>query len=128
MRTDSEKLKFPDGFMWGTGEDAYQHEGGNYNNDWYRWECLDPSPVPGGDRLGTGPDFYNRYEEDFDRASSSGQRIHRIGVEWSRIEPEDGKADLGVIEHYRNMLAALKDRGFYPAPFYAYPVNPLTGR
>ena len=28
--------KFPDGFLWSTGEDAYQHEGGNLNNDWAR--------------------------------------------------------------------------------------------
>ena len=29
--------EFPAGFLWATGEDAYQHEGGNLNNDWARW-------------------------------------------------------------------------------------------
>ena len=105
-------ISFPDDFMWGTAEDAYQHEGGNYNNDWYRWERQEPSPVPGGDRLGSGPDFYNRYEEDFRRAASAGHTIHRIGVEWSRIEPESGVIDHAAVQHYREMLSSLKSKGF----------------
>src|SRR5438309_2178909 len=29
---------FPDGFRWGTATAAHQIEGGNTNNDWWRWE------------------------------------------------------------------------------------------
>ena len=29
---------FPDGFRWGTATAAHQIEGGNVNNDWWRWE------------------------------------------------------------------------------------------
>ncbi len=31
-------LRFPDGFLWGTASAAHQCEGGNANNQWYRWE------------------------------------------------------------------------------------------
>lgn len=106
------KSCFPEDFMWGTAEDAYQHEGGNYNNDWYLWELKKPNPIKNDDHLGTGPDFYNRYEEDFQRAADDGQNLHRIGVEWSRIEPEDGVYDEDVLVHYSGMLKSLKDKGF----------------
>ena len=103
---------FPEGFLWSTGEDPYQHEGHNYNNDWYLWEKQTPSPVKNGDRCGPCIDFYNRYEEDFRNAADDGQNAHRIGVEWSRIEPEPEKYDEEALDHYRNMLTSLREKGF----------------
>ena len=31
-------LRFPQGFLWGTASSSHQCEGGNTNNQWYRWE------------------------------------------------------------------------------------------
>jgi beta-glucosidase len=31
-------LSFPEGFLWGTASSSHQCEGGNTNNQWYRWE------------------------------------------------------------------------------------------
>ena len=104
--------KFPEGFLWATGEDAYQHEGGNDNNDWYLWEKRDPSPIDNGDRNIRGIDFYNRYEQDFTLAKNDRQNAHRIGIEWSRVEPERGRYDEAAWRHYENMLKSLKDKDF----------------
>ena len=104
--------RFPDGFLWSTGEDAYQHEGGNLNNDWARWESQKPSPIENGDVCGRCVDFYNRYEGDFDLAKRDGQNAHRIGIEWSRAEPHMGVYDEDAWEHYEDMLVSLKNRGF----------------
>ncbi len=103
---------FPEGFLWSTGEDPYQHEGGNYNNDWYLWEYKTPSPITNGDKCGECIDFYNRFEEDFVNAARDGQNAHRIGIEWSRIEPEPGKYDKAASDHYRNMLISMREKGF----------------
>ncbi|MBP7736405.1 MAG: glycoside hydrolase family 1 protein [Spirochaetes bacterium] len=103
---------FPEGFLWATGEDAYQHEGGNCNNDWFQWESGTPSPIENGDTCGASVDFFNRYEEDFSRAKSDGQNAHRIGIEWSRVEPERGRYDEKAWDHYGAMLASLKEKGF----------------
>ncbi|HPI15454.1 MAG TPA: hypothetical protein PL135_12660, partial [Spirochaetota bacterium] len=50
--------KFPDGFLWATGEDACQHEGWSLNNDWARWEAQEPPPIESGERCGIAADFY----------------------------------------------------------------------
>ncbi len=103
---------FPKDFLWATGEDAYQHEGGNLNNDWARWEQQSPSPIENGDQCGQCIDFYNRYEEDFKLAQADHQNAHRIGLEWSRIESEEGHYDENVLNHYEEMLRSLKDKNF----------------
>ncbi len=103
---------FPEGFLWATGEDAYQHEGGNHNNDWARWEAQTPSPIQDGRTCGTSIDFYHRYEGDFRRAEGDFQNAHRIGVEWSRLEPEKGSYDENAFEHYEDMLSSMKSLGF----------------
>ncbi len=36
----SEKLVFPEGFLWGSAQSAYQVEGTNYNNDWFEFEQI----------------------------------------------------------------------------------------
>lgn len=60
---------------------------------------------------GRACDHYNRYKEDFDIAKSLGHNAHRFSIEWSRIEPEEGKWDEREIEHYRKVIAALRARG-----------------
>lgn len=71
---------------------------------------LDPSAyVSGG-----AADHYRRYEEDFDIAQLLGHNAHRFSLEWSRIEPEEGRFDEAEIEHYRRVVHALRDRGMEP--------------
>lgn len=92
-------LNFPKGFLWGSAVSSYQAEGGIENCDW-----SDKYPA------GRACDYYNRYEAYFDMARNLGQNMHRFSLEWSRIEPEEGKFDQEAILHYRKMLLALKAR------------------
>ena len=64
--------------------------------------------------IGRACDHYNRYEEDFDIAQALGHNCHRLSVEWARIEPEEGKFDEKEIEHYRDVLRALRARRLEP--------------
>ncbi len=110
-RIEPDGQAFPEDFLWSTGEDPYQHEGNNYNNDWYLWEQQLPSPIKNGDRCGRCIDFYNRYEEDFRNAARDGQNAHRIGIEWSRLEPEPGRWDENAFSRYRDMLRSMREKG-----------------
>ncbi|MFZ1719912.1 MAG: glycoside hydrolase family 1 protein [Candidatus Moraniibacteriota bacterium] len=129
-------LKFPNGFLWGASTSAHQVEGGNHN-DWSEWEkkhsvrlaresrnhfghlpswefSRREAEEPWNYISGTACDHYHRYEEDFDLASSLGHNAHRFGIEWSRIEPEEGTFDTEAIEHYRTVILALRKRGMEP--------------
>ena len=92
-------LKFPDDFLWGTSTSAYQVEGGIENCDWSK---VYPA--------GRACDHYHRCQEDFDLAKCLNQNVHRFSIEWSRIEPQQGKFNQREIEHYRKVLLALKRR------------------
>lgn len=126
---------FPKHFYWGASTSSHQVEGGN-NNDWKIWEKenadrlaqearrkdlpdyvlrAEPSPLnPATYISGQACDHYNRFEEDFDIAKQLGHNAHRFSIEWSRVEPEEGKFDEKEIEHYRKVIAALRARGMEP--------------
>jgi len=99
---------FPRGFLWGTATAAHQVEGNNTNNQWWKWE--QDGHTDG--KSGLACDWWGgRWKEDFDRAAEGGQNAHRFSVEWSRIQPTPDTWDENALEHYRNMLRGLKERG-----------------
>lgn len=129
-------MKFPKDFYWGVATSSHQVEGGNVN-DWSEWEKKNAEKLaqeaekkfshlknwqeikeqaqnPQNYISGRACDHYNRYEEDFDIAKSLGHNAHRFSIEWSRIEPEEGKWDEKEIEHYREVIKALRSRGIEP--------------
>lgn len=127
---------FPQGFLWGAATASHQVEG-NTVNDWSVWEkhhaqrLADESSShfsslphwrdfkqeathPKNYISGLACDHYHRFEEDFDIAQSLGHNAHRFSLEWSRIEPQEGVFDPQALDHYRQVLRALKQRGITP--------------
>jgi len=80
------------------------------HNDWWAWEQAGRVREPSGPAC----DHWRRYRSDFDLAQSIGHNAHRFSIEWSRIEPEEGRWDDAALEHYRDVLAALHARGMEP--------------
>lgn len=105
---DHETLEFPEGFLWGAATSAHQVEGNNISSDWWEWE---QKTQPEQKRSGQACDQYNRYEEDFNLINKLGHNAHRLSLEWSRIEPEEGIFNQEAIDHYKAELKSLKDRG-----------------
>ncbi len=130
------KLEFPKGFLWGAGTSSHQVEG-NTDNDWDEWEvrtanerarnsqtyfwwnpnwkkfeseATDPKNYIAGECC----DHYNRFREDFDIAEELHHNAHRFSIEWSRVEPEEGKWNEREIEHYREVIRALRERNMEP--------------
>ena len=87
-----QSLTFPDRFLWGTATAAHQVEGNNTNNDWWAFE-QQPGAIWHGDRSGLACDWWHNAEQDFDLMAEMGHNTHRLSVEWSRIEPEEGTFD-----------------------------------
>lgn len=103
------KRLFPKGFYWGAATSSYQVEGGIENNDWARSAREAKVPV-----CGRACDHYHLYKQDFDLAKELGHNAHRFSIEWSRIEPEEGKFDEAAVRHYRKVLEALRARNIEP--------------
>jgi beta-glucosidase len=106
-------LSFPAGFLWGTATSSHQVEGYNSNNDWWVFE-QQPGAIWHGDCSGAACDWWRKAERDFDLMAEMGHTTHRLSLEWSRIEPEDGVIDEGAVARYREMLAGLRQRGIEP--------------
>jgi len=140
------KLEFPENFYWGSATSSHQVEGNNHN-DWTEWEKANADRLAKEAARKEWPDFilknypnslqeenyisgracdhYNRFREDFDIAKQLGHNAHRFSIEWSRIEPEEGKFDEKEIEHYRQVILALRERGIEPFVTLWHWTNPI---
>ncbi len=116
---------FPHGFKWGTATAAHQVEGGATQSDWSAWEQL-PGKIREGGSAAVACDWWNgRWREDFDRAAQDGQTTHRLSLDWSRIEPRLAVWDEEALDHYREMVKGLRERGLEPMVTLHHFVNPL---
>jgi beta-glucosidase len=104
-----QKKPFSKDFLWGAATSSYQVEGGIEQCDWA--EAAREGRVP---PCGRACDHYHRFREDFALAKKMGHTAQRFSVEWSRIEPEEGKFDEKEIMHYREVLLALRAEGLEP--------------
>jgi beta-glucosidase len=118
----SASFHFPKGFLWGTATASHQVEGGNINNNWYRWEQEGHT----AHMSGLASDWWGgRWKEDFDRAAETGQNAHRLSVEWSRIQPTPDRWAEETLERYRTMLRGLCDRNITPMVTLHHFTDPL---
>jgi beta-glucosidase len=116
-------LRFPRGFLWGTASSAYQCEGGNTNNQWFRWE--QQGHILTGEHCGDASNWWQAAETDFDRAEQMENNALRLSLEWSRIEPAEGKWDSAAIDRYRAMLNGLRQRSIKPIVTLHHFTDPL---
>ena len=127
---------FPKDFFWGASTASHQVEGGTLNQ-WSVWELAHASELaktahmrlhnlpiwdeiknqaenPNNYVSGKGVEHYTRYKEDFDILEKLNMNSFRFGIEWARIEPEEGVWDEEAIKHYRQYIHELNERGIEP--------------
>lgn len=109
----NDRFVFPEGFLWGTATASHQVEGGNENNDWWAWEQM-PGRISDGSRCGLASDWWHRAEEDLSVAAELGQNSHRLSLEWSRLEPNEGAWDEMAVARYRQILGYMRSIGLKP--------------
>ena len=104
-------LEFAKDFFWGISTAAHQVEG-HSQNQWSDWEAT--GHIRSGDSCGRACDWWNNAERDFDLMRNMGLNALRFSVDWSRIEPQEGKWDFAALGRYREMLDGLVQRGIRP--------------
>ncbi|TMD53811.1 MAG: glycoside hydrolase family 1 protein [Chloroflexi bacterium] len=74
---------------------------------------------------GQATDFWNRYQEDVRLAAGLGCTMFRISLSWARIEPEPGVFNQEALDHYRDVVRAIKEAGMEPMVTLMHYVWPL---
>ncbi len=113
-------LKFPINFFWGSATSSYQVEGNNSNVDWWVWE-----KKIGKEQSAKACNHYELYEQDFDLAKSLNHNAHRLSIEWARIEPKEGEFSAKEMQHYIDVILALRKRGIEPMVTLHHFTNPI---
>jgi len=114
-------LKFPDKFFWGCSTSSHQIEG-NTKNDWSEWEKsperlahLTKNNLPHEDYISaTASNSYEMQNADIACLKELGVNSYRFSIEWSRIEPEEGKFDQAEIDNYLNLIKKLRAHHIEP--------------
>ena len=99
-------------FLIGAATAAHQVEGNNRRSDYWIMEHVKHSDF--AEPSGLACDHYNRYDEDIRLLAEAGCNAYRFGIEWARIEPEEGRFDQDEIVHYRRVLDCCQKHGIMP--------------
>ncbi|MFW6120477.1 MAG: family 1 glycosylhydrolase [Petrotogales bacterium] len=119
---------FKDDFLLGASLSGFQFEMGgkkiDKNSDWYVWSTDSFNATSGlvsGDKPEKGPNYWENYETFHNFAADCNMNAFRIGLEWSRIFPENttGKggdvisslADMDAVNHYKKIMKDIKEKG-----------------
>lgn len=116
-------FKLPEEFLLGCATAATQIEGGDRNNNWYEW--CERGNIKDGTSCFRADDHWNRYIEDIGLMAGLHMKVYRMGLEWSRIEPENGVFDPAAIRHYRDEITLLLENGIKPLVTLHHFVHPM---
>jgi beta-glucosidase len=129
-------LQFPKRFLWGAATSAHQIEGDTHNQ-WTTWELENAkskaaqakfqwgdlpnwslieaeATSPDNYMSGKGTAHYKLFMQDFDLLQELHMNAFRFGLEWSRIEPNEGAWSVEAITYYKAYVRELRRRNIEP--------------
>ncbi|MBI1862990.1 glycoside hydrolase family 1 protein [Candidatus Microgenomates bacterium] len=109
-------LRFSSEFFFGSAISAYQAEGetGTRHGDWdeylarRKYQIIRPGEI--------GPQWWKKGEAERDLKTMANLNLtmQRIGIEWARIEPDEGIINQEALARYREILDEMKRLGISP--------------
>ncbi len=110
--TPSEAYSFPAEFLFGSATAGFQVEKGNTAADWWVWANTQNRIANGDHPDRGGPDALAHVDDDVALLTSSGQRVYRFSIEWSRLYPtreqfDRDEPDATAVASYSRLLDAL---------------------
>ncbi len=111
------------GMLIGTASAATQIEGGALSHSWMDW--YQKGHIQDKTSPARANDHYNLWREDAGLMKELKLQIYRFGVEWARIEPEEGVFDEEAVAHYVREAELLKSLGIEPLVTLHHFTNPM---
>lgn len=116
-------IKLPDSLKLGVATAATHIEGGEQNHNWYQWS--EQGKIKDGSHCRRACNHAQRVKQDVQLIADLNCDIYRMGLEWSRIEPEEGHFSDEGIAFYWKELQLLNDKGIQPIVTLWHFSNPL---
>ena len=113
---------FPMGFLWGASTAGHQIEGNNVNADLWPLENVQPTifAEPSGDAVNS----LELWPKDLDLVKGIGLNSFRFSLEWARIEPEQGRFSLAMLDHYKAIIDGCRARSVTPVVTFNHFTTP----
>ena len=111
-------VTFPADFRFGTAIAQWQVEGDEgkdgavIDSNWRRWMGMGRGVL--GQTNADGNGFRTHFKADIARAKALGLDTFRLGVDWARIEPQPDVFDNDELDHFVEVLDAIKAEGMDP--------------
>ncbi|MCB9422890.1 MAG: beta-glucosidase [Ardenticatenaceae bacterium] len=115
----SEKIVFPDGFLWGTATSSYQIEGawqvdGKGESIWDRFAHTQ-GKIKNGDTGDVANDHYHRWPQDIALMQDLGLQAYRFSIAWPRILPAGrGQINQAGLDFYSRLVDGLLEANIRP--------------
>lgn len=110
-------------FLIGAASAATQIEGGQLDHSWMDW--YQKGKISDQSSPARANDHYRLWREDAALMKQLGLQIYRLGVEWARIEPEEGVFDERAIAQYKEEIELLRSYGIQPLVTLHHFTNPM---
>jgi beta-glucosidase len=122
IKSNPEMVLKPE-FLLGVAAAATQIEGGDLNHSWNDW--YKKGHIHDGSDPARADEHYRLWRIDAALMRDLGIRTYRMGIEWARVEPEEGHFDQEAIKHYIAETDLLKSYGIRPLVTLHHFTNPM---
>jgi beta-glucosidase len=112
-------------FRFGAASAATQIEDMNPNTDWYLWTNATPAGLGKDTFVGDAADGYTMATQDIQLLKDLHVDIYRFSIEWARVEPTYGVYDEAALQHYSDLIDALRAAGITPVVSIHHFSNPV---
>lgn len=117
------EFKFPENFLLGVASAATQIEGGEVDGTWHDWYRR--GKIKDGSDPAAATEHWRLWKEDTELMAGLGIKICRLGIDWARLMPQEGKVSEKAVEHYRAELSQMIAYGLRPLLTIHHFTNPM---
>src|SRR5262249_14749066 len=103
-------------FRFGVATAATQIEDNDTNTDWYAWTLPAGQGGLGNGKafVGDAVDGYTMSIADVELLKQLHVDSYRFSIEWARVEPSRGNFDEAALQHYSDLIDALRAANIKP--------------
>ena len=109
--------------LLGVASAPTQIDGGDLNHTWNDWYAQ--GKIKDGSNPAVATDHWNRWKEDILLMHKMGIQTYRFGIEWARVEPEEGRFDEEAMLHIKEELMLMIGMGIKPLVTLHHFTNPM---